>query len=105
MRSKTRYSDKLKARRTLSLSLRSHSHFTNLVLRNAHEKIFYNSVNSTLNFLLNKYWLIRGRQSIKSLLLQCVTCKCTNAKTVTPTATLSLPKFRLDYNLPYQTLA
>ena len=70
LRSKTRYSefDKLDTSRKLSLLLRSHSHFTNLVVREAQEKVFHNGVNSNLNFLRNKYWLIRGRQSIKSLL-------------------------------------
>ena len=40
--SKTRYSefDKLDTSRKLPLLLRSHSHFTNLVIRDAHEKVF-----------------------------------------------------------------
>ena len=98
LRSKTRYSefDKLDANRKLSLLLRSHSHFTNLVVRDAHEKVFHNGVNSNLNLLRSKYWLIRGRQSIKSLLRQCGTCKYINAETVRPPATPALPKFRLD---------
>ena len=65
-------------------------------LRDAHENVFHNGVNSTVNFLRNKYWLIRGRQSIKSLLRQCGTCKYINAETVTLPATPALPKFRLD---------
>ena len=66
LRSKARYSesDKLDTSRKLPLLLRSHSHFTNLVFRDALEKFFHNGVNSTLNFLHNNYWLIRGRQSI-----------------------------------------
>ena len=77
LRSKTRYCefDKLATSRKLPLLLRSHSHFTNLAIRHAHEKVFLNGINSTLNFLRNKYWLTGGRQSVKSLLRQCVTCK------------------------------
>ena len=50
LRSKTRYSefDKLDSSRKLSLLLRSHSQFTNLVIKDAHEKVFHNGVNSTL---------------------------------------------------------
>ena len=98
LRSKTRYSefDKLDTSIKSPLLSRSHSHFTNLVIRDAHEKV--NGVNSTLNFLRNKYWLIRGRQSIKPLLRQCVTCKYVNAKTITPPAAPALPKFRIDYS-------
>ena len=102
--SKTRYTEfnKLDTSRKLPLLLRSHSHFTTLVIRDVHEKVFHNGVNSILNFLRNKYWLIRGRQSVKSLLRQCATCKYINAKTVAPPATLALPKIRLDYSFPYQ---
>ena len=61
--SKTRYSefDKLDTSRKLPSLLRCHSHFTTLVIRETHEKVFHNGVHSTLNFLRNKYWLIRGR--------------------------------------------
>ena len=43
LRSKTRYSeyDKIDASRKLPLLLRSHSHFTNLVIRDPHEKVFH----------------------------------------------------------------
>ena len=57
-----------------------------------------------MNFLRNKYWLTRGRQSIKSFLRQCVTCKYINAKTVAPPAIPALPKFRLVHGFPYQNV-
>ena len=57
-----------------------------------------------MNFLRNEYWLIRGRPNIKSLLQQCVTCKYTNAKAVTPPATSASPKFRLDYSFSCQNI-
>ena len=47
----------------------------------------------------------RGRQSVKSLLRQYVTCKYINAKTVTPSVTPALRKFRLDCNsFPFQNV-
>ena len=94
--------NKLDTSRKLPLLLRSHSHFTTLVIRDSHEKVFHNSVNSALSLSRNKYWLIRGRQSVKSLLQQSVTCKYINAKIVVPPATPTLPQIRLDYNFPYQ---
>ena len=87
-----------------TLLLRSHSHFTNLVIRDEHKKVFHNGINSTLNFLTNKYCLIRGRPSTKSLLRKCVSCKYINTKIVTPPATLPLPKFRLNYSFRYQNI-
>ena len=70
----------------------------------SHKKVFHSGINSTLKFLGNKYCLIRGRQSIKSLLKNCVTCKYINGKTVIPPETPSLPKFRIDYSYPYQNI-
>ena len=55
-----------------------------------------------MNFLRNKYWLICGKQSIKSSLKNYVTCKHINGKTVIPPETISLPKSRVDYSYPYQ---
>ena len=106
LRSKTRYSefDKLDTSRKLTLSLRSLSHFTNLVIKDTHKKDFHNGVDSTLDFLRSKYWLIRRRQSIKSLLQQCVTCKYIHMKTVILFAMPALSKFRLDYSVPYQNI-
>ena len=74
MHSKIRYSEfyRLDTNRKLPSLLKSHSHFTNLVLRVGQEEVFHNGVNSTLNFLRNKYWLIQGKQSIKLLLQRLV---------------------------------
>ena len=38
------------------------------------------------------------------MLQQCVTCKYTNAKTVTPPATSASRKFRLDYSFSCQSI-
>ena len=106
LRSKTRHSefDKFGTSRKLLLLLRIRLHFTNIVIRDSHEKVFHYGINGTLNFLRNNYWLIRGRQSIKSLLRQCVICKYINTKTDTPPATAALLKFSLDYSFPYQII-
>ena len=106
LHSKTRHCelDKLDINRKLPILLRSYSHFTKLVIMDSYEKVFHSDINSTLNFLRNKYWLIRGRQSIKSLLKNCVTCKNINEKAVIPPKTPSLPKSRVDYSYPYQNI-
>ena len=96
--------DNISTSRKWPLLLRSHSNFTNLGMRDGHKKNFHNGINSTLNFLSNKYYLIRGRPSTKSLLRKCVSCKYINTKIVTPPATLPLPKFRLNYTFPYQNI-
>ena len=106
LRSKTRHweLDKLDINRKLPVLLRSYSNFTKLVIMDSHEKVFDSGINSTLNFLRNKYWLTRGKQSIKFLLKNCVTCKYINGKTVIPPETTSLPKSRVDFSYPYQNI-
>ena len=66
---KARYSEfnKLNTSKKLTLLLTSHLHFTNIVIRDKHQRVFHNGVNSISNFLHSKYWLIRGKQSGKSV--------------------------------------
>ena len=106
LRSKSRHCelDKLDINRKLPVLLRSYSHFTKLIIMDSHEKVFHSGIISTLNFLSKKYWLIRGKQSIKFLLKNCVTCEYINGKSVIPPEMTSLPKSRVDYSYPYQDI-
>ena len=61
--------------------LRSHSLFTDLLILKFHEKCCHSEVNATLNLLRTKFWIIRGRQTVKKYLKKCVTCKIVQGKT------------------------
>ena len=86
------------------LLLRNNSYFTKLTVLDSHEKVFYNGVSITLNFIRAPYWIIKGRQTVKSILRKCVTCKLVHGKTVTPPKEPSLPSFRVDYTYPFETV-
>ena len=48
--------------------LGSHSLFTDLLISKYHEKCCHSGVNASLNLLRTKFWIIRGRQTVKKYL-------------------------------------
>ena len=90
------------------LLLRNNSYFTKFFTKlsvfDSHEKVFHNGVDITLTFIRATYWIIKGRQSVKSILRKCVTCKVVHGKTVTPPKEPSLPSFRVDNTYPFKTV-
>ena len=46
--------------------LNSGSYFTKLVILNAHVSVSHSGVASTLSFIRSNYWIVRGRQVVKS---------------------------------------
>lgn len=49
--------------------------FCELVIFDAHEKLFHAGVEATLALLREKFWIIRGRQCVKSNLTKCFLCR------------------------------
>lgn len=50
-----------------------------LLIWEAHKRVLHSSVSHTLSQIREKYWLIKCRQTIKSVLQKCVVCKRFNA--------------------------
>ena len=67
-----------------------------------HEKCCHSGVNVTLNSLRTKFWIIRGRQTVKKYLKKCVTCKIVQGKTLKPPDYPSFPEFRLECNHAFE---
>ena len=55
--------------------LPSHNHVTELIILNAHEKIFHNGVKATLAEVRSTFWIVKGRQYIKKILRKCILCR------------------------------
>ena len=55
--------------------LPSRHHSTNLVILQAHTHLHHSGVNATLTLICQRYWIPAGRQQVRCLLHQCVTCK------------------------------
>ena len=79
--------------------LRSHSLFTDLLILKYLEECYHNGINATVNLLRTKFWIIRGRKTVKKYLKKCVTCKTVQGKTLKPLDSPSLPKFLIRVQL------
>ncbi|XP_015191151.1 PREDICTED: uncharacterized protein LOC107074303 [Polistes dominula] len=50
------------------------SPLTKMVIRYAHQKTLHGGIQKTLSYIMNEFWIIGGRASIKSLIWKCVKC-------------------------------
>lgn len=64
----------------------------------------HSGVNTTLNLIRTKFWIIRDRQIVKKLLKKCIICKIVQGKTLKPPDCPSLPKFRLECNHAFENV-
>ena len=51
------------------------SHLCNLIVRQAHERCLHGGTGETLTHLRRRFWVPKGRQTVKSITSRCVTCK------------------------------
>ena len=68
-RSKTRFSDlkNLQYERRHPIILRNNPCFTDLVIFDTHQKVSHNGVGFTLNYIRATYWIVKGRQAVKTV--------------------------------------
>ena len=59
-------------------------------------------VESTLIEFRLKYWIIKGRQTVRKIINPCVTCKKVQAKVLRPPPTPALPEYRVCAEFPFQ---
>ena len=78
--------------------LQNNPHFTDLIIFDAHQKVYRNGVRFTLNYIRATYWTVKGRQTIKMVLEKCIICKMVQGKTLIPPKEPSLPNFRVTYH-------
>ena len=77
-------------------------HFVKLVILKAHNHVCHSGVESTLNQLRTKYWIVKGRQKVKTILKTCVVCRLYQGKPCLPSALPPLPNYRVSFNNPYE---
>jgi hypothetical protein len=74
------------------------SHFTRLVIWDAHESTMHHGVESTLARVRARYWIVKGRKSVKDILRKCVLCKRYQGKPLRSPESPDLPEFRIDHS-------
>ena len=80
------------------------SFFTQLVVRDAHNRVLHHGVETTLSYIRSKYWIIKGRKTVKDTLRKCIICKRFQGKVMCPPATPDLPNYRVDGCYSFHTV-
>ena len=96
--------DEIKFSSKFPILLRNHSYFTKLVIYNFHESVYHNGTEAALNGIRTKYWVIRGHQSVKRVLNECIVCKYVNKKPAQPLASPELPDYCVQRNHAFEVV-
>ena len=62
----------------------------------------HSGVKSNLNQLQTTYWIVKGRQEVKTILKTCVICRLCQEKLCLPPSSPPLPNYRVSFNHPYE---
>ena len=68
---------------------------TTLIIRQCHHAVLHNGLKETLAQVRTKYWIIRGRQIVKSVISKCTTCKRHQGTPYSAPTIAPLPEFRI----------
>ena len=86
------------------LLLRSNSYFTKLIILRSHEKVFHSGLEATLSNVRMRYWITKGRQTVKTVLKNCFICNLVKGKFIVPPNTPSLPNFRVNCSFAFESV-
>ena len=75
--------------------LENDSYITRLIIENIHVDVHHSGVANTLTKLRSKFWLVKGRSSVKKVINRCIICKFIHGRFVLPSSTPQLPKYRV----------
>ena len=78
---------------------------TTLIIQNAHERVGHNGVRDTLTEIRSRYWILKGRNTVKSIIARCVLCWRFEGRPFTAPLPPPLPKFRVQESRPFSHTA
>lgn len=81
--------------------LPSHHPFVDLLIRQYHERSKHGGVNDTLMMLRERYWILKGRHSVKRVVKNCVVCLKYEGPPYNVTTTPDLPTERVSDDPPF----
>ena len=55
------------------------------------------------NYLRSRFWITKGRKTVKNILRKCVTCKRFQAKPLAPSESPDLPEYRVNSSFCFQS--
>ena len=81
------------------------SKLCSLIILKKHEESGHSGPMGTLNAVRMEFWIPRGRQSVKKVVSNCITCKPYNGKPFEYPGVPALPKERVSFDRPFQHTA
>jgi hypothetical protein len=74
---------------------------TRLIIEECHERVHHNGVKETLTEIRSKFWIVKGRQLIRTIIHSCVPCRRFEGKPYNPADPPPLPKSRIVEDPPF----
>ena len=84
--------------------LPSKSHFTRLLIRNAHNLSGHRGIQHTLSHLRAEFWVLQGRRTVKTVINRCNTCRKVDARVFGLPKAPALPDFRVTRARCFETV-
>ncbi|XP_037930940.1 uncharacterized protein LOC119665767 [Teleopsis dalmanni] len=78
------------------------SYLSKLIVLEAHQKFMHSGINATLAKIRKRFWVVKGRQLIKSVVQRCIICKRLHGKNASENWT-DLPIERVTVSKPFET--
>ena len=75
--------------------------FTELVIRDTHERVKHSGIRNTLATVRERFWMVRGRESVKKSLRDCVVCRKVEGVPYRPPSAPDLPNYRVSDDPPF----
>ncbi|XP_068726525.1 uncharacterized protein [Montipora capricornis] len=79
-------------------------YFTKLVILKCHDQVMHNGVAETLVQVRSRYWIVKGRQTVKTIINKCVLCKKLEGRPYGTPPTSQLPRFRLSDEFAFTSI-
>ena len=74
---------------------------TDLVVRDAHQRVKHNGIRDTLTTIRERFWILRGREVVTHVLRRCVVCRKVEGKSYGLPSLPDLPPFRVADDPPF----
>ena len=78
---------------------------TTLIAWNAHIRVGHNGARDTLTEIRSRYWILRGRRGVRSIITRCILCRRFEGKAFTAPLPPPLPRFRVQESRPFSHTA
>ena len=75
--------------------------FVKLTIKQTHDRVKHSGINATLTALRERYWVLRGRETVKRVIRHCVVCRRYEASPCKPSQFADLPSNRVSDDPPF----